>query len=295
MSAMPNFGFIGDYWVDAWQRSILRSMRCASSKHFFEQSNKIAPTMPGFEFELVEGRLLRGRSTTCWCASFRPRARRSIPKRRPSSSVDPRAGHWEPGHRWRLRQESEIGVALAAAMNAALLVSFLPEPVAGQTIEDVCAAEAAFVEVVAGLHPDADGKLGGRRELPGGMADHDDGRDPARDLQADRAGRCAALPLGGRARPAIRSATWAAPWEEPRSPALPGDLGKGIFDGANPNRQLESLNPANTFWQKGYNLYSKVDTEASASSTSRPGGAIDSCSTPARCSGSPTICSSATS
>jgi hypothetical protein len=36
--------------------------------------------------------------------------------------------------------------------------SFLPDPVPGQTIEDVCLAEAAFVEKVGEMHPNADGK-----------------------------------------------------------------------------------------------------------------------------------------
>ena len=71
--------------------------------------------------------------------------------------------------------------------------------------------------------------------------------------------------------------------------ALAGDLGNGIFDGANLVANFESLNPANTYWEKAYGLYSKVDTEGHhASSTSRPGGATRSCSMPARCSGSPT-------
>ena len=44
--------------------------------------------------------------------------------------------------------------------------------------------------------------------------------------------------------------------------ALSGDLGNGIFDGANLVANFESLNPANTYWTKAYNVYSKVDTEA---------------------------------
>ena len=46
--------------------------------------------------------------------------------------------------------------------------------------------------------------------------------------------------------------------------ALAGDLGNGIFDGANLVANFESLNPANTYWEKPYGLYSKVDTEAAA-------------------------------
>jgi Protein of unknown function (DUF3141) len=44
--------------------------------------------------------------------------------------------------------------------------------------------------------------------------------------------------------------------------ALSGDLGHGIFDGANPVANFESLNPTNTYWSKAYNVYSKVDTES---------------------------------
>ncbi|MGH9808472.1 MAG: DUF3141 domain-containing protein, partial [Terriglobia bacterium] len=44
--------------------------------------------------------------------------------------------------------------------------------------------------------------------------------------------------------------------------ALMGDLGAGKFDGAWLVSNFENLNPANTYWSKHYNLYSKVDTEA---------------------------------
>jgi hypothetical protein len=43
--------------------------------------------------------------------------------------------------------------------------------------------------------------------------------------------------------------------------ALVGDLGRGVFDGAWLVQNFEALNPANTWWDKPYNLYSKVDTE----------------------------------
>ena len=44
--------------------------------------------------------------------------------------------------------------------------------------------------------------------------------------------------------------------------ALAGDLGHGIFDGANLVANFESLHPDNTYWKKIYNVYSKIDTEA---------------------------------
>ena len=56
-----------------------------------------------------------------------------------------------------MKQDSEIGVALAAG-HACYFIGFLPKPMPGQTIEDVCRAEAIFVEDVAARHPDAEGK-----------------------------------------------------------------------------------------------------------------------------------------
>jgi len=44
--------------------------------------------------------------------------------------------------------------------------------------------------------------------------------------------------------------------------SLTGDLGNGKFDGAHLVSNFESLNPANTYWRKIYNLYTKVDTES---------------------------------
>ena len=44
--------------------------------------------------------------------------------------------------------------------------------------------------------------------------------------------------------------------------AMMGDLGNGKFDGAWLVTNFESLNPANTFWTKLFNVYSKVDKEA---------------------------------
>src|SRR4029077_19146529 len=77
------------------------------------------------------------------------------PAKAPVVVVDPRAGHG-PGI-GGMKQDSQVGVALAAG-HACYFVGFLPNPVPGQTIEDVCRAEAIFIEKVAELHPDAEGK-----------------------------------------------------------------------------------------------------------------------------------------
>jgi pimeloyl-ACP methyl ester carboxylesterase len=43
--------------------------------------------------------------------------------------------------------------------------------------------------------------------------------------------------------------------------SLTADLGDGKFDGAWLVQNFESLNPANSFWDKYYNLYANIDTE----------------------------------
>ena len=45
--------------------------------------------------------------------------------------------------------------------------------------------------------------------------------------------------------------------------SLSADLGAGKFDGASLVQNFENLNPANTFWDKYYNVFSKIDEEAS--------------------------------
>ena len=69
--------------------------------------------------------------------------------------VDPRAGHG-PGI-GGFKADSEIGVAMKAG-HPCYFIGFLPEPMPGQTIEDIARAEAVFIEKVIALHPDADGK-----------------------------------------------------------------------------------------------------------------------------------------
>ena len=77
------------------------------------------------------------------------------PTRRPFVIVDPRAGHG-PGI-GGFKADSEIGVALKAG-HPCYFIGFLPEPMPGQTIEDIARAEAVFLEKVSELHPQADGK-----------------------------------------------------------------------------------------------------------------------------------------
>jgi pimeloyl-ACP methyl ester carboxylesterase len=177
--------------------------------------------------------------------------------KRPFIVFDPRAGHG-PGI-GGMKHDSEIGVVLAAG-HPCYFVGFLPDPVPGQTIEDVCAAEARFVEEVVGRHPTAEGKpclIGNCQagwQIMMMAAIHPERVGPIMlagsplSYWAGVHGKNPMRYLGG-----LLGGTWMT--------SLAGDLGDGIFDGANLVANFESLHPDNTYWKKIYNVYSKIDTE----------------------------------
>ncbi|MGZ3480417.1 MAG: DUF3141 domain-containing protein, partial [Myxococcaceae bacterium] len=253
-------GPLQEYWVDAWQRSILLldTLRQRGNQ-YLEQSEKIAPHVLEFQAELIrDGRTLP-RPTSYLLVRILPPAGTVIdPSKPPFVVVDPRAGHG-PGI-GGMKHDSEIGAALAAG-HACYFIGFLPDPVPGQTVEDVCLTEAAFLEEVAARHPEADGK-------PVVIANCQAGWQimMMAALRPELAGPIllAGSPLsywaGVRGKNPMRylggllGGTWLT--------ALAGDMGAGIFDGAHLIANFESLNPANTYWKKLYNLYSKIDTEA---------------------------------
>lgn len=260
MASNLNFDFLREYWTDVWQRSILTLDVLRERGNIYEgQRARTAPHVLEFEFEVVrDGRAL-ARPVNYVLVQVKPPAGTPIdPAKPPFVVVDPRAGHG-PGI-GGMKQESEIGVALAAG-HACYFIGFLPRPEPGQTIEDVCQAEAAFIAEVAARHPQADGKPVVVANCQAGWqimmmaALHPDLTGPILlagsplSYWAGVRGRNPMRYLGG-----TLGGTWLT--------ALAGDVGSGIFDGANLVGNFESLNPANTYWEKPYNLYSKVDTEA---------------------------------
>jgi hypothetical protein len=179
------------------------------------------------------------------------------PAKRPFVIVDPRAGHG-PGI-GGFKPDSQIGNALAAG-HPCYFISFLPEPVPGQTLGDVASAEAAFIERVHALHPDAQGKPCVIANCQAGWAImamgalHPDLMGPmiiAGSPLSYWAGVKGQNPMrytGG-----LSGGTWLT--------ALSSDLGNGRFDGSLLVSNFERLNPSHTYWSKPYNLYSKIDTE----------------------------------
>jgi hypothetical protein len=124
----------------------------------------------------------------------------------------------------------------------------------------VCEAEARFVEEVVKRHPNAEGKpclIGNCQagwQIMMMSAIHPEKVGPIMlagsplSYWAGVHGENPMRYLGG-----LLGGTWLT--------SLAGDLGNGIFDGANLVANFESMHPDNTYWKKIYNVYSNIDTE----------------------------------
>jgi pimeloyl-ACP methyl ester carboxylesterase len=256
---MPGVNDLLDYWVDAWQRSILLlDVLRQRGNNSIEHNARKAPNVLGFDAELVlDGRSLPRPVNYGLVRIVPPKATAIDLSKRPFIVFDPRAGHG-PGI-GGMKHDSEIGVALRAG-HPCYFVGFLPDPVPGQTIEDVCEAEARFVEEVVKRHSNAEGKpclIGNCQagwQIMMMVAIHPERVGPLMlagsplSYWAGVHGKNPMRYLGG-----LLGGTWLT--------SLAGDLGNGIFDGANLVANFESLHPDNTYWKKIYNVYSKIDTE----------------------------------
>jgi pimeloyl-ACP methyl ester carboxylesterase len=249
-----------DYWIDACQRGLLfLDVLEQRTARYEEHAAKPAPHVLKFGFELImDGRKLSRPVNYVLVRIVPPKGDEVDKYKRPFVIVDPRAGHG-PGI-GGFKAESEIGVALKAG-HACYFIGFLPEPVPGQTIEDISRAEAAFLERVIALHPEAEGKpavIGNcqagwavmmvaavKPELFGPIILAGSPLSYWAGVQRQNPMRYTGGLLGG---------TWLT--------AMLGDLGNGKFDGAWIVSNFENLNPSNTLWTKHHNLYSKVDSEA---------------------------------
>ncbi len=248
------------YMVDAAQRQVLfwDAMRQRGNQ-YREHRAKAAPHVLDYPVELIiDGRTLERPVNYALVRVIPPKGINLDPSRRPFVVVDPRAGHG-PGI-GGFKADSEIGVAFKAG-HPCYFVGFLPEPVPGQTIEDVARAEAIFLERVIALHPEADGKpcvIGNcqagwaimmlaaiRPELFGPLIIAGSPLSYWAGIRGINPMRYTGGLLGG---------SWLT--------ALISDMGAGKFDGAWLVQNFENLNPANTLWSKNYNLFSKIDTEA---------------------------------
>lgn len=248
----------GTYWLDFTQRSVLfwDTLR-QRGNNWLEHEKAGKPPLLAFHWEMIADARTFGRPANYALVRIvPPDGVRTDPDRRPFVIIDPRAGHG-PGI-GGFKQDSQVGVALKAG-HPVYCVIFFPEPVPGQTLADVSRAEAEFLRIVGERHPKTRKPVvigncqGGWASMLVGALEPDlvgpivingapmsywagnDGENPM---------RYAGGILGG---------TWPA--------LLASDLGAGTFDGAHLVENFEYLNPANTYFEKYYNLFAKVDTE----------------------------------
>jgi pimeloyl-ACP methyl ester carboxylesterase len=248
-----------DYWIDACQRGILfLDVLRQRSERYHKHAAKLAPHVLTFDCELVmDGRKLPRPVNYALARIVPPEGVKVDERKRPFVIVDPRAGHG-PGI-GGFKAQSEVGVALQAG-HPCYFIGFLPEPMPGQTLEDVAHAEAAFLQQVIALHPQAEGKPAVVGNCQAGWA--------VMLLAAVRPKLFGPIIIAGsplsywagvhghnpmRYTGGLLGGSWLT--------ALMSDLGNGKFDGAWLVSNFENLNPANTYWTKQHNLYSKIDTE----------------------------------
>src|ERR1700752_3107553 len=157
-NAMPSlFASALEYLVDTRQRSILfMDVMRRRGEQYRDHLTETVPHVLNYEIELIaDGRKLE-RPVNYGLVRIKPPSGVEIDlTRRPFVVVDPRAGHG-PGI-GGFKADSGIGVAMKAG-HPCYFIGFMPDPVPGQTIEDIARAEAVFLERVIELHPDADGK-----------------------------------------------------------------------------------------------------------------------------------------
>jgi pimeloyl-ACP methyl ester carboxylesterase len=259
-AAFPDPGALTEYMTDAMQRTVLfLDVMRRRSEQYYAQKEKAVPHVLKFDAEVVlDGRTL-ARPVNYLLVRIKPPAGMRVdPRMRPFVVVDPRAGHG-PGI-GGFKADSELGVAMAAG-HPAYFIGFTPEPMPGQTIEDVMQVEAAMLEKVISLHPGADGKpcvigncQGGwavllvaalRPELFGPIIVAGSPLSYWAGVEGENPMRYTGGLAGG---------SWMT--------ALASDLGDGKFDGGMLVENFENLNPSNTLWTKKYNLWANIDDEA---------------------------------
>ncbi len=259
-AVLPSLDGTSAYLADAAQRTALfLDTMLDRGNNYIAHLEQGTPPLLKFEHELVlDGRDL---AHPCNYALLRLLPPAGMPVNRlarPVVVVDPRAGHG-PGI-GGFKFDSEVGMAMRAG-HPVYFVTFRPEPEEGQTLFTVAQAEARFLEQVIARHPESPAKpvvigncqagwammalnavrpeLFGPLMIMGAPLSYWAGSSKLNPM------RYAGASLGG---------SWLA--------SLTGDLGVDRFDGVHLVENFEKLNPANTWWNKYYKLWSSVDTEA---------------------------------
>ncbi|MFZ5557455.1 MAG: DUF3141 domain-containing protein [Pseudomonadota bacterium] len=249
------------YQLDFWQRSVLflDTLRERANNMLAHEQAGLPPLLH-FEYEtILDPRKFKHpanyallRITACGSDHWEQCVDEN---KRPVIILDPRAGHG-PGI-GGFKRDSEVGMALHEG-HPVYFVIFFPEPCPGQTLADVLHALRRFVEEVSRRHKGTAPALYG-------------------NCQAGWAVTLLSADCAGLAGPAVLNGSPLSYWagESDANPmrlagGLTGgawiahflsDLGDGRFDGAWLAQNFENLNPANTLWDKNYNVFANIDSE----------------------------------
>jgi len=251
---------LSDYVRDASQRWILfLETLCRRGDAAIAREKEGFKPVLAFDYDIiVDGRTL-DRPVNYALVSIQPPQGIKLPRleARPWVIIDPRAGHGSGIGGFK--SESEVGVALKHG-HPVYFVIFFRDPEPGQTLADVCAAEALFLREIHARHPHAPKPLV-TGNCQGGWAamilaaTHPDLMGPVviagapLSYWAGEMGRNPFRYFGGIAGGAVPA-------------ALTSDLGGGKFDGANLVLNFEMLNPGKTWFRKNFDLFAHVDSEA---------------------------------
>jgi pimeloyl-ACP methyl ester carboxylesterase len=268
VTALPDARAVGvapswaGYVTDCCQRCVLfcDTLR-QRGNNFLEHERAGKPPLLVFDYEiLVDGRKFDRPVNYALVRILPPPGVTVDNTKRPFLIVDPRAGHGPGIGGFKL--DSQVGVALKAG-HPVYFVIFFARPEPGQTLPDICTAEAKFVRAVADRHPNSPkpvvvGNCQGGWSAMLLAASHPDITGPVVVNGAPMSywsgswhggeGENPMRYLGG-----LMGGSWVA--------LLTCDLGNGMVDGANFVANFERLNPANTLWSKYYHLFANVDTE----------------------------------
>ena len=247
-----------DYWNDAAQRYVLfLGALHRRSKFFLEHEQGGEETVLSWEHTTIIDGTTLARPVNYSLVRIKPPEGIKVRENgRPYIIIDPRAGHGSGIGGFK--DESQVGAAIHQG-HPTYFVTFTRMPVPGQTIADITAAEVHFVHEVRKLHPDAPKPviIG---NCQGGWA--------TMLLAATSADITGPIVVNG-----APLSYWAG--QKGKNPMryfggltggagsvrMMSDLGNGLFDGSNLVLNFERLNPGETWWNKYYNLWDKIDSE----------------------------------
>ncbi len=251
-----------EYATDFMQRSVLfwDTLR-ERGNTYLEHVKAGTPPLLAFEWEMIsDGRTFERPVNYALLRIIPPEGTHIDNRKRPFIVIDPRAGHG-PGI-GGFKKESEVGVALQFGYPVYFVI-FFPEPEPGQTILDVNRAEQRFLDIVIERHPKSP-KPVIYGNCQGGWA--------SMLIAANDPEKVGVVVITG-----APMSYWSGSWsggagENPMRYSggllggswmslLSSDLGNGKFDGAYLVQNFENLNPANTYWNKYYNLWKDIDAE----------------------------------